>query len=215
MDSVVLQDQPDLNPKDEKSVRRFVQLKVEELIARAKQEWLELNPGKQEADCPKPLIRLRVDYSNGFDTFSPVRFEQIFIDVVANPRDIILFHGRKSRAARTNTEIIEPEDAIELDTCQVEDFIYQYLESQKTNVLPERGLTDAIKSFVEMADKDAIVDFVKETQNDVKALLSKKPAERLFQKECFQQDLQEAKDILAQKLTGLHLEEDGDVCSVF
>ncbi|OON19917.1 DNA repair protein [Opisthorchis viverrini] len=48
----------------------------------------------------EPLIRLRVDLSGGFESFSAYRFGQRFIGRVANPKDLISFnHNREKLAA--------------------------------------------------------------------------------------------------------------------
>ena len=44
----------------------------------------------------KPLIRLRIDYDGGFIPINPIRFGQIFVDKVANPKDILLLHKKKN-----------------------------------------------------------------------------------------------------------------------
>lgn len=38
-----------------------------------------------------------MDYSGGFDTFNTARFSQKFVDVVANPKDIIHFLRRREK----------------------------------------------------------------------------------------------------------------------
>lgn len=43
------------------------------------------------------LRRPQVDYSGGFDTFNTARFSQKFVDVVANPKDIIHFLRRREK----------------------------------------------------------------------------------------------------------------------
>jgi len=39
---------------------------------------------------------LKVDYSGGFETFNPQRFGQIFVDRVANPKDILSFFRKRT-----------------------------------------------------------------------------------------------------------------------
>lgn len=38
-----------------------------------------------------------MDYSGGFDTFNTSRFSQKFVDLVANPKDIIHFLRRREK----------------------------------------------------------------------------------------------------------------------
>lgn len=51
----------------------------------------------------KPLIRLRVEYSNEMEFFNPIRFGQQFADRVANPTDMILLK-RERRPRRAPEE---------------------------------------------------------------------------------------------------------------
>ena len=48
-------------------------------------------------EMPKPLIRLRVEYS-GYTNFNVQRFGQQFVDHVANPKDILLFFRKRATA---------------------------------------------------------------------------------------------------------------------
>lgn len=62
------------------------------MIHEAKVTWKENNPS---VDFPKPLVRLKVEYTGGFTTFSPQRFAQNFVETVANPKEILHFHRQK------------------------------------------------------------------------------------------------------------------------
>ncbi|CAH8450621.1 unnamed protein product [Heterobilharzia americana] len=47
----------------------------------------------------EPLIRLRVDLSGGFESFSTLRFGQKFVGRVANPKDLIVFNRNREKLA--------------------------------------------------------------------------------------------------------------------
>lgn len=66
------------------AIQSFCLEKIEEMLENAERERLG-NSRQPE----KPLVRLRVDYSGGFEPFSVLRFSQKFVDRVANPKDII------------------------------------------------------------------------------------------------------------------------------
>uniref|UniRef100_A0A673HHF8 Double-strand break repair protein MRE11 n=1 Tax=Sinocyclocheilus rhinocerous TaxID=307959 RepID=A0A673HHF8_9TELE len=87
---VTLSEHPDLfrpeQPNVMLKVMAFCQEKVEEMLEEAERQRLG-NPLTPE----KPLIRLRVDYSGGFEVFNTMRFSQKFVDQVANPKDILHF----------------------------------------------------------------------------------------------------------------------------
>ncbi|KAK2101151.1 meiotic recombination [Saguinus oedipus] len=50
----------------------------------------------------KPLVRLRVDYSGGFEPFNVLRFSQKFVDRVANPKDVIHFFRHREQKEKTD-----------------------------------------------------------------------------------------------------------------
>ena len=50
-----------------------------------------------------PLVRLKVDYTN-YSTCNPQRFGQRFVDKVANPCEILLFHRKARKEATATTE---------------------------------------------------------------------------------------------------------------
>lgn len=76
-----------------------------------------------------PLIRLRVDYTGGYETFNPIQFGQQFVDRVANPKDIVLFNSK--RQARTKGDILHLEDVeahvSELSHNTIEELVNEYL----------------------------------------------------------------------------------------
>eukprot|EP00172_Hildenbrandia_rubra_P001091 Plantae.Rhodophyta-Hildenbrandia_rubra.ctg16531.p1 GENE.Plantae.Rhodophyta-Hildenbrandia_rubra.ctg16531~~Plantae.Rhodophyta-Hildenbrandia_rubra.ctg16531.p1 ORF type:complete len:813 (-),score=174.21 Plantae.Rhodophyta-Hildenbrandia_rubra.ctg16531:2495-4933(-) len=106
-----------INPGDEKSVSRYLLRKVENMVATAvscfdsrKANWYNgtVTPEPRTKFPPKeyymkiledtlrmPLIRLRVEYSGGYEPLNPGRFGQDFLGKVASPSDILLFYRRR------------------------------------------------------------------------------------------------------------------------
>ncbi|KAJ3149384.1 Double-strand break repair protein mre11a [Geranomyces variabilis] len=168
IDEVALKDIQGLRASDPARVQEFLQERVTNLIADAKEQWAELNPGLPDAHFPKPLIRLRVDYSGGFTTINTGRFGQNFVETVANPKDILQYHRRRAQSSKPKTK---KEDLIninafipeKLDSLRVEDLVRDYLSAQNLDILPENELGQAVKLFVEKEDRDAIKDFIDET----------------------------------------------------
>lgn len=76
-----------------------------------------------------PLIRLRVDYTGGFETFNGVQFGQQFVEKVANPKDIVLF--TRKRQMREKGEILHLDDVdahvSELSHNTIEEIVNGYL----------------------------------------------------------------------------------------
>ncbi|KAL1925579.1 uncharacterized protein VTP21DRAFT_462 [Calcarisporiella thermophila] len=169
MEEVVLSEVEGLEPNDDQSVEEYLVNKVRLLIRRAISEWKEMQGDSfdtQELEPPKPLIRLKVEYTGGFNTFNPHRFGQRFVEEVANPKDLILFYRRrvtKETAKKKvvidpiNLDDVEPE---EMDKFKVSDLVSEFLNAQSLEVLPENELGDALRLFVLKDDSDAIKGFV-------------------------------------------------------
>nr|XP_060159913.1 double-strand break repair protein MRE11 isoform X2 [Globicephala melas] len=167
VEDVVLADHPDIfnpdNPKVTQAIQSFCLEKIEEMLENAERERLG-NSRQPE----KPLIRLRVDYSGGFEPFSVLRFSQKFVDRVANPKDVIHFFRRREQKEDTGEEInfgkfiTKPS---EVTTLRVEDLVKQYFQTAEKNVqlslLTERGMGEAVQEFVDKEEKDAIEELVK------------------------------------------------------
>nr|KAF6466408.1 MRE11-like protein, double strand break repair nuclease [Rousettus aegyptiacus] len=167
LEDIILADHPDIfnpdNPRVTQAVQNFCLEKIEELLENAERERLG-NPRQPD----KPLIRLRVDYSGGFEPFNVLRFNQKFVDRIANPKDIIHFFRRKEQKENTGEEInlgkfiTRPSEGM---TLRVEDLVKQYFQTAEKNVqlslLTERGMGEAVQEFVDKEEKDAIEELVK------------------------------------------------------
>uniref|UniRef100_A0A671W738 Double-strand break repair protein MRE11 n=1 Tax=Sparus aurata TaxID=8175 RepID=A0A671W738_SPAAU len=165
IEDVVLEDHQDLftpdTPQVTKKVENFCYAKVTEMIEKAERERL---------GCPltpeKPLIRLRVDYSGGFDTFNTARFSQKFVERVANPKDLIHFVRRREKKedikGLTGTESTAITTAVE--GLRVEDLVKKYFEAAEKTVqlslLTENGMGKAIQEYVDKDEKDAIEELI-------------------------------------------------------
>nr|XP_042136361.1 double-strand break repair protein MRE11 isoform X2 [Peromyscus maniculatus bairdii] len=168
MEDVVLANHPSLfnpdNPKVTQAIQSFCLEKIEGMLENAERERLG-NPLQPE----KPLIRLRVDYSGGFEPFSVLRFSQKFVDRVANPKDVIHFFRHREQKEKTGEEInfgkLITKPASEGTTLRVEDLVKQYFQTAEKNVqlslLTERGMGEAVQEFVDKEEKDAIEELVK------------------------------------------------------
>ncbi|KAF9937595.1 Double-strand break repair protein mre11a [Mortierella alpina] len=187
MGDVTLSDHQ-LDPTDQHKVNSFISKRVRDLVRQANEDWVNKNgrtsrkrrmysehdsgdeepttdnTGEQALPTPKPLVRLRVEYSGGFEIFNPQRFGQEFVDLVANPRDIVHFYRKKSapvrNQAKTETEMDVVDAREKLDTMRVENLVQKYLSAQNLSILPEIQLADAVRIYVEKDEKDAVKDFV-------------------------------------------------------
>ena len=153
---------------------RFLEGKVNEMIEQANQEWEEAQ-GDEELDedqeRPKPLIRLRVEYTppegGNFDCENPQRFSNRFVGKVANVNDVVQFHRKKVGATkRTQNGAEMPEEAtlasLAIDSVKVEKLVREFLTAQSLTILPQNSFGDAVSQFVDKDDKHAMELFVSE-----------------------------------------------------
>ncbi|XP_063161946.1 double-strand break repair protein MRE11 [Candoia aspera] len=168
IEDIVLADHLDIfhpdNPNVAQVIQDFCMEKVEMMLENSEREHLR-NPKQPE----KPLIRLRVDYSGGFEPFSIVRFSQKYMDRVANPKDIIHFFRRREQKEKNEDEVnfrkLVHKPTAEGTTLGVEDLVKQYFQTAEKKVqlslLTERGMGKAVQEFVDKEEKDAIEELVK------------------------------------------------------
>ncbi|KAK2868607.1 hypothetical protein Q7C36_000478 [Tachysurus vachellii] len=165
---VILLDHPELFspeiPNVSNKVQAFCQQKVEEMLDEAERERLG-NPLTPE----KPLIRLRVDYSGGFESFNTMRFSQKFVDRVANPKDILHFVRHRENKDDVKGESIDfnlllsrpPSEVMQL---RVEDLVKEYFQTAEKNMqlslLTEQGMGKAVQEFVDKEERDAIEELI-------------------------------------------------------
>jgi len=179
MDDLVLSEVPELNKNKPETVLDFLAQRVEEMIEKVMAEWKDENKEMLLKDptveLPKPIVRLRVEYS-GFTNFNVQRFGQQFVSTVANPKDILLFHRKKSTEKKGSRIVINDEAVFpdQLDMRGVEDLVSEFLENQQLQIFPEKMLTEAVKEFVDKDEKDAIKDFVTKSLTVTREYLVKK-----------------------------------------
>ncbi|KAM3875004.1 double-strand break repair protein MRE11 [Diretmus argenteus] len=164
---LVLGDYQDLftpdTPQVTKKVEDFCYAKVIEMLEKAERERLG-SPLTPE----KPLIRLRVDYSGGFEAFNTSRFSQKFVERVANPKDVIHFLRRREYKEDVKDEVNVDYGQLVKNTAveglRVEDLVKQYFEATEQKVqlslLTEQGMGKAIQEFVDKDEKDAIEELI-------------------------------------------------------
>ncbi|ORX58701.1 DNA repair exonuclease [Hesseltinella vesiculosa] len=181
--------QTDVPVGDSKACQRYLTTVIENLIDQAKEEWQEQQDQASQGDIvatqlahatmPLPLIRVRVDYTGGYEIFNPQQFGQPFAKRVANAKDILKFQRTRSS---TRTASTAPRSAIDilddsttsvperLDQIKVEDLVHEFLENNLA-MLAENELEDAVKNFVDKDDKDAIRRFIRSTLTHTQAAI--------------------------------------------
>ncbi|KAK5109003.1 hypothetical protein LTR62_007637 [Meristemomyces frigidus] len=167
----------DVRPK----ITRYLDDMVNELIEEAREEWIKTHEDENEEDFPKPLIRLRVDYSapegGHYEIDNAQRFSNRFVEKVANVNDVVQFH-RKRHALRTakGAPDMPEEDVLaaqmEMDAIKVGQLVDEFLAAQSLTILPQNNFSDAVTQFVDKDDRDAMTQFVEESlQNQISHLI--------------------------------------------
>lgn len=165
------------SPDDQQAIADFLSEKVEELLH-------EINMS-EDANSLLPLIRLRVDYS-GYTMINAPRFGQKFVGRVANPNDIILWQ-RKRQVVRKQTpssdnlnnstrleSVIDSNLVEPIDINNIDDLIGSYINDDIVDTLeliPETGISNAIKKFVSKNETDTLKSFIKDTISKTRTFL--------------------------------------------
>ncbi|AJS88281.1 Mre11p [Saccharomyces cerevisiae YJM1386] len=190
MKSISLQDVPHLRPHDKDATSKYLIEQVEEMIRDAneetKQKLADDGEGDMVAELPKPLIRLRVDYSAPSNTQSPIdyqvenprRFSNRFVGRVANGNNVVQFYKKRSPVTRSkksgiNGTSISDRDVEKLFSesggeLEVQTLVNDLLNKMQLSLLPEVGLNEAVKKFVDKDEKTALKEFIShEISNEV------------------------------------------------
>ncbi|KAL8814288.1 MAG: hypothetical protein Q9223_006476 [Gallowayella weberi] len=160
---------------------RYLMTIVEELIEQATDEWKEIQEDDTEEEPPKPLIRLRVEYSapggGNYDCENPQRFSNRFVEKVANTNDVIQFYRKKALASRKVASGADmPEESVlaqlAVDSVRIERLVREFLEAQNLTILPQNSFGDAVSQFVDKDDKHAMEMFVQDSlKSQIKHLM--------------------------------------------
>ncbi|CAD6645518.1 HLJ1_G0020490.mRNA.1.CDS.1 [Saccharomyces cerevisiae] len=190
MKSISLQDVPHLRPHDKDATSKYLIEQVEEMIRDAneetKQKLADDGEGDMVAELPKPLIRLRVDYSAPSNTQSsidyqvenPRRFSNRFVGRVANGNNVVQFYKKRSPVTRSKKSGINGTNISDRDVeklfsesggeLEVQTLVNDLLNKMQLSLLPEVGLNEAVKKFVDKDEKTALKEFIShEISNEV------------------------------------------------
>ncbi|EMG47280.1 MRE11 Double-strand break repair protein MRE11 [Candida maltosa Xu316] len=164
----------------------FLTEEAEKAIEKANESFKRNNSdlfeGGKTPEIPLPLIRLRVEYSGGFEIENVTRFSNRFVGKVANVNDVVQFYKKKAPRAESklakktkyDVDLIE-EKLTERKTTelQLQDIISDFLKQTQLALVPESGINEAVKKFIENEDKSALNQFITtEVKKETKALLN-------------------------------------------
>lgn len=147
-------------------VTEWLITQVEEMLEEADAEWLSHH--RPEEPKMLPLIRLRVDYSGGYELENITRFSNRFIGRVANGNDVLHLIKRRNRLAgdaeiahnRDLNRIIDIHtmdgEAQEATSKLVPLLMKEELRNEDLEILKPTGMVDALQRYVEKDEKQAI-----------------------------------------------------------
>ncbi|KAH3680074.1 hypothetical protein WICPIJ_008392 [Wickerhamomyces pijperi] len=179
MKDIKLAEVKELQTDSSKSaVNEYLISLVESLIKQAEDQYVSANletfqdiedPDERQSLIPLPLIRLRVDYTGGFEVENPRRFSNRFVGKVANVDNVVQLHLKKISGANVNksrklTKMNEEDQDPEpiQEQVSIQSYIQDYLKNSQTTLtlLPELGLSTAVRRMIEMEDKTQISQYV-------------------------------------------------------
>ncbi|CAD6266036.1 unnamed protein product [Miscanthus lutarioriparius] len=145
---VVLEDQIDVDPRDEATIREHLHKVVNNLIEKSRQ-------GAPTGSKPMlPLVRIKVDYT-GYSMINSKQFGQHYVGKVANPQDILLLTRSRQRhqTMQESCNISEELCPNDLNQVTVEALIAD--SNLKLEILSVDELNSAVNNFVKEDDKTA------------------------------------------------------------
>ncbi|KAG0671558.1 meiotic recombination [Maudiozyma exigua] len=203
MRNIALQDIDYLRPHDKEGIAKFLVAEVDKMIEEANQETKKklgedfLQDGEGEdslSSLPLPLIRLRVNYTSStkkgysnldYQVENPRRFSNRFVGRVANTNNVVQFYKKKisptAAQKKASVEVGFDESDVQRvlnangGELHVDTLIADLLGKMKLSLLPEVGMNEAVKKFVDKDEKAALKEFINdEIKNEVKILANNK-----------------------------------------
>lgn len=151
-------------PSAKADILDFLVDQVHKLIEEAKNKFREANEMEPNEDegIPLPLVRLRVDHSGDYEIENSRRFSNKFVGSIANVDDILLYHKKKSQKLASIPQVkndvhIEHSKA---SSMSIQHILKKFLEESKLNIMPEDGMFDITKKFIQQDDKQIFTSYV-------------------------------------------------------
>ncbi|GEQ72663.1 hypothetical protein JCM33374_g6350 [Metschnikowia sp. JCM 33374] len=159
-------------PASKADVSAFLNQQVEQLISEA---LTQAKTPSSVGEVLLPLIRLRVDHTGNYDVENSRRFSNRFVGKIANVNDIILYHKKKANALPVTDykkPIGQKGDAPVTSNTSIQKILREYLGDSNLNLVPEAGMFDVTKKFIEQDDKQVLSDYVETTIQSAAKMLS-------------------------------------------
>lgn len=152
-------------PASKADILAFLVDQVESMIEEANAQYKDRN-GIEEGDeheIPLPLIRLRVDHTGDYEIENSRRFSNKFVGKVANVNDILLYHKKKAPkyevGKKVPIDVIVPEQS-DTSRVSIQQILKQFLDESSLFLMPENGMYDVTKKFIEQDDKQIFTEYV-------------------------------------------------------
>jgi double-strand break repair protein MRE11 len=179
LDTVTLADSG-VSPHETESVLKYLEDKVQDLIDRGTAEL-----AREPQNPTPPLVRMKVDYSGGYEPLNIPRFGRKFSSQVANPNNILMFFHRRiettskePRQKGTSTNTVDSLSKTK-DNVNIQMFLYDLLKGSNLKLLSAKNLMESVKEFVEKGEKEAIEEVVTCSVTAVQGTLKEKPLDEL------------------------------------
>lgn len=163
-------------PASKADILAFLVDQVENMIDEATAQYRDRNGISKDSDreIPLPLIRLRVDHTGDYEIENSRRFSNKFVGKVANVNDILLYHKKKAPKYETGKKV--PADVAVVETSDtsrvsIQQILKQYLDETSLFLMPETGMYDTTKKFIEQDDKQIFTDYVEKSIEKASQLL--------------------------------------------
>lgn len=148
-------------PASKSDILQFLLEKVNELVEEAHEQYKAAG-GDDEM---LPLIRLRVDQTGDYEVENVRRFSNRFVGKIANVNDIVHYFTKKVverlEALPKGSKPSVREEVVQKVTIQ--QLLKEHLGDTNLHLVPEDGMFDVTRKFIEQDDKQVFQDFVQQT----------------------------------------------------
>ncbi|KAG7192609.1 meiotic recombination [Scheffersomyces spartinae] len=170
-------------------VTQYLVNETERLIEEANNKYIgsnkelfdQIDPELQHKYVPLPLIRIRVDYSGGYEFENAVRFSNRFVNRIANIGDVVSFIKKREPSAAAPVSKTKFMDNVGDDSSLVisnppeavlQELIDLFLKQTELAIIPENGIHNAVEKYIEQNDKNSLEKYVKqEIKNGTRSIL--------------------------------------------
>lgn len=172
---------------NKEEVLNYLVMQVNVMIEAANESWRKANKPllddgiMTEADIPLPLVRLKVDYSGGYEVENPRFFSNRFVGKVANVNDVVIYHKRDPRAKLLQTRT-EGNEAHQLDTDgpihiskpdnTIIDIVRGELHDEDLIMLDPNKFAETLHNYLSSESKEVMPLFLKQEEEEYVDLMS-------------------------------------------